>query len=435
MKKLLLSFSLLALGFTSNAQTWTEQATGYPIASTYTGEISIVDENVAWALAQRTSTVNHQTFSKTSDGGSSWETGSINVGNTTGLAIGNITAVSATTAWVSVFPVSTALATQGIYKTIDGGLTWTRQTTATFNTASFTNFVYFWDANNGVCMGDKKGGYFEIYTTTNGGTTWTRTPSANIAATTTDYGYTGKYFVQGNTIWFGTDGGQLLKSVNKGLNWTVINTPITDFGGGTDPDSIGEFAFKDDNNGVIQETVGNTFYVTTNGGTTWTPTTTTGMFWGAIAYAGSDMMVSGGSSAGNFGSSYSIDNGVTWTEIDLLSHTSLNFKSATLGYGGGFTEDELTGGAFKFTNSLGNEQFTSTKFKVYPNPTSSVVTISTEGFDAYKLKVTDVTGKVIVTKEFSGAENTLDISSYNTGVYFFEINSNNKSETIKIIKN
>jgi hypothetical protein len=446
MKKLLLSFSLLVLGFSSNAQTWTEQATGYPIASTYTGDISIVDDNVAWALAQRTSTVNHQTFSKTSDAGQTWESGSIGVGNATGLGIGNITAVSATTAWVSVFPVSAALATQGVYKTIDGGATWTRQTTATFNTSSFTNFVYFWDANNGVCMGDKKGGYFEIYTTTNGGTNWTRTPSANIPATTTDYGYTGKFFVQGNTIWFGTDGGQLLKSVNKGLNWTLINTPVADFGGGTDTTSIAEFAFSDDNNGfILKETydgatpnnyVSTTLYRTVNGGTTWT-TVAAGpdMFHGAIAFAGPGMLITAGSSTGNFGSSYSTDNGLTWTEIDQLSHTSLSFSSATLGYGGGFSEDELIGGIFKFTNNLSNEQFTSTKFKVYPNPSSSVVTISSEGFDAYKLKVTDVTGKVIVTKEFTGAENTLDISSYNAGVYFFEINSNNKSETIKIIKN
>jgi len=432
MKKLLLSFSLLVLGFSSNAQTWTEQATGYPIASTYTGDISIVDENVAWALAQRTSTVNHQTFSKTSDAGASWESGSINVGNATNLAIANISAVSATTAWVSVFYNTTATASQGVYKTTDGGVTWTRQSTAAFTTASFTNFVYFWDENNGVCMGDKRGGYFEIYTTTNGGTTWTRTPSANIAASTGIYGYTGKFFVQGNTIWFGTETGELMRSIDKGFNWTKITTPISDFGSDT---SNGEFAFKDNNNGVLQETVGNTFYVTTNGGTTWTPIAATGMFWGSIAYAGTDMLVSGGSTDGNFGSSYSLDNGVTWTGIDLLSHTCLSFKSATLGYGGGFTEDELTGGVFKFTNNLSNEQFTSAKFKVYPNPSSSFVTISSEGFDAFKLKVTDVTGKLIATKEFTGAENTLDISSYNTGVYFFEINSNNKSETIKIIKN
>jgi hypothetical protein len=435
MKKLLLSFSLLILAFTSNAQIWTEQATGYLIPGTYTGEISIVDDNVAWALAQRTSTTNHQTFSKTENAGVLWESGSIDVGNATGLGIANISAVSSTTAWVSVFPTDAALGTQGVYKTIDGGASWTRQATAAFTTASFTNFVYFWDANNGVCMGDKRGGYFEIYTTSNGGTTWTRTPSANIAASTGPYGYTGKYFVQGNTVWFGTDAGELMRSTNKGLNWTKITTPIADFGGGTVTTSIGEFAFKDDNNGVIQETVGGTFYVTTNGGTTWTPQATTGMFWGAIAYAGSGMLVSGGSSEDNFGSSYSLNNGITWTEIDGLSHTSLNFKSATLGYGGGFAVDDIEGGVYKFTNNLGNEQFASTTFKVYPNPSSSTITISAKGFDSYNLKVTDVSGKVIVTKDFTGAENTLDISSYNAGVYFFEINSGNKSETIKIIKN
>lgn len=445
MKKLLL-LSLCLAAFTSNAQiTWTEQNTNYPVSGSYTGDISVVDENVAWSIVQRVTATNHQRFSKTSDGGATWTTGAINVGNTTNLAIGNITAVDANTAWVSVYPPNASQSTQGVYKTVNGGTTWTKQTTAAFDSGSFCNGVYFWDANNGVAFGDKKNNYFEIYTTTNGGTNWTRTPSSNIPATTTDYGYTGKFYTQGNTIWFGTDGGQLLRSTDKGVTWTVINTPIEDFGGGTDTTSIAEFAFSDNNNGfILKETydggtpntyLSTTLYRTVDGGANWTIVPVLqGMFHGAIAFAGPGVLITAGSSTDNFGSSYSTDNGSTWTEIDGDSHTSLNIKSATLGYSGGFSTAGL-GGAYKMTNTLSNPSFTASKFKVYPNPATSVVTISATDVDSYKLSVTDLSGKTIMTKSLNGMENTVDISALSTGAYFFELNSNNKKEVVKILKN
>ncbi|QBZ97136.1 T9SS type A sorting domain-containing protein [Flavobacterium sangjuense] len=448
MKKLLL-FSLLVFAFTSNAQvSWTTQNTNFPVDGSYTGDIAVVDANIAWALVQRVTATNHQTFSKTINGGTNWTTGSIGVGNTTGLGIGNITAVDASTAWVSTFPTGSTSAQQGVYKTIDGGTTWTRQTTAAFSSSpslSFCNFVYFFDANNGVCMGDKRGGYFEIYTTTNGGTNWTRTPSANIAASATDYGYTGKYYANGNTVWFGTDGGELMRSTDKGLNWTKITTPIPDFGGGTDTTSIAEFAFSDNNNGfILKETYDGlptpTFletelFRTADGGATWTPVTFgTGIFHGALAFAGPGMLVTGGSSDGNFGSSYSLNNGLTWTAIDGLSHTCLALKSDTLGWGGGFATTGV-GGAFKFNNTLGTPSFNAAKFKVFPNPAISTVTIAAENADSYNLSVTDVTGKIVMTKSLNGIENTLDISSLSTGAYFFELSSDNTKDVIKILKN
>lgn len=436
MKKLLLS--LLIVSSTSIlAQTWTEQFTNFPVDGSYTGDISVVDANVAWAMVQRTTAINHQTYSKTTDGGATWNSGTINVGNTTGLLIANITAVDAMTAWVAATPTSTGLATQGVYKTTNGGGVWTRQATAAFTAASYINFVHFWDANNGVCMGDKRGGYFEIYTTTNGGTNWTRTPSANIPTTLTNYGYTGKYSVTGNTIWFGTDDGELMKSTDKGFNWTRITTPILDFGGATNTSSSGEFAFKDDNIGVIQQTIDpEALYITTNGGANWTLIPTpANIYWGSIGYAGTNLLVSGGSTVGNFGSSYSLDNGTTWTVIDGNSHTCLAFKDATTGWGGGFRIG-ATGGAYKFNNALTTVDFnTNSKFKVYPNPAYTTVTVAVTNGESYKLAVTDLTGKIVLEKSLSGIENTLDIGALSSGAYFFTVTTDDKSQTVKIIKN
>ncbi len=360
------------------------------------------------------------------------------------MGIGNITAVDANTAWVSVFPTSAALATQGIYKTIDGGLTWSKQTTAAYGASSFVNFVYFWDANNGVCMGDKLGNYFEVYTTTNGGTNWTRTPFTGFAVSTGVYGYTGKFYVKGNTIWFGTDAGELMKSVNKGLNWTKITTPIADFGGGTDTTVTGEFAFKDDNTGIIIKnnidgtgaTTSSVFYRTTNGGTNWTTVSTTGFFTGTIAYAGTSMLVSGASAGTSFGSSYSLNDGTSWTAIDGIGKTSLSFLSETVGFGGGFTTTGV-GGVYKFSNSLATASFKNDLFSAYPNPVTDVVTVSNKDNTSFNtVSITDINGRIVKSINANNAsELQVNISELNSGIYFMNIASENATAVKKIIKN
>lgn len=445
MKKLLLLFIVL-ISWTSFGQvSWTEQFTAYPVSGSYTGDISIVDANTIWTLVQPTSTTNHQTFSKTTNGGATWTSGSINIGNTT-MAIANISAVDANTAWVAVYPnaTSTPITAQGIYKTTNGGTTWTKQTTAAFGSASFVNFVHFWDANNGVCMGDKQGGYWEVYTTTNGGTNWTRTNALGFSASTGDYGYTGKFYVKGNTIWFGTDNGELMRSVNKGLNWTKITTPITDFGGGTDTTSIAEFAFANDSNGfILKETYSGTTYTglvlykTTNGGSAWTTVTPgTGIFHGSIDFAGTGMLVTGGSTTGNFGSSYSLDNGLTWTNIDALSHTCLKFFSDSVGFGGGFAT-ATTGGAFKFNNTLSNTNFDQNRFVSYPNPAKDFITVSnSDNVLLTDVNITDLNGRTVKTLKVENlSEVEINISDLNSGIYLMNITSDEGKSVKKFIKN
>lgn len=453
MKKLLLSILLTASSVALNAQTWTEQSTAFPVAGTYTGDLSMVNANTVWAMAQRTSTTNHQRVSITTNGGTSWSTVAVGLPSTTTLGIGNISAVSATTAYISVFPVSGSPSTQGVYVTTNSGATWTKQTTAAFGASSFTNMVHFWDANNGVAMGDPVGAKFEIYTTINGGTTWTAVPAANIPASLAggEYGYTGKFTVKGNTIWFGTDRGRLFRSTDKGLNWTAISTPVADFGGGTTTTTTGEFAFKDDNTGIIER--GNytgappvytslTLFKTTDGGATWndiTPAMTpaTMVYYGDISYAGS-MLVSAGSSTGNFGSSFSNNDGTSWTTIDGASHTCLEFLSSTVGFSGGFTTSATVGGAYKFNPSLSVADFNNTsEFTAYPNPTTGIVKLSSSINTVSDVAVYNLLGKQVYTKAFSALNNEVevDLSSLNTGVYFLKATSNNGGvQTIKIVK-
>jgi hypothetical protein len=73
--------------------------------------------------------------------------------------------------------------------------------------------------------------------------------------------------------------------------------------------------------------------------------------------------------------------------------------------------------------------------QVYPNPATSIVTISVTDVDSYNLSVTDLTGKIVMTKSLNGIQNTIDISNLATGAYFFNLSSGEKNEVVKILKN
>ena len=462
MKKLLLIL-IMACFATANAQyEWLEQSTGYPTAGTYTGDISIVDQNVVWSMVQRTSTTNHQRISLTTDGGTTWISKGVTLPSTTGLGIGNISAVNATTAYISVFPTTAALATQGVYKTSNGGNTWTKASGAAFGINSFANLVHFFDTANGVAMGDPVNGKFEVYRTSNAGISWTAVTAANLptplinqtpAPDTPEYGYTGKYYAKGNTIWIGTGNGRLLKSTDKGATWTAITTPVADFGGGINPINTGEFAFRDDNNGIILRSNYSlsadvppvatyqdfTLFRTTDGGTTWTDITDVNqvVFHSGVSYAGG-VLYSNGSNTDNFGTSFSNDDGTTWTELSTGSHTCLKFQSESIGFSGGFASSATAGGIFKLVPATASTNtFASDKFTVSPNPVTDVLRINnTSNINFTAVQVTDINGRVVKSLNVNNITSSqINVSDLNAGIYFLNITSDAGKAVKKFIKN
>lgn len=450
MKKLLLI--LIMASFTSvNAQyTWQEQATGYPVASSYTGDISIVNADVVWSMVQRTSTTNHQQISITTDGGATWTSKAVTLPSTTTLGIGNISATSATNAYISVFPVTGSVATQGVYKTTNGGTTWTKVTGAAFGASSFIDLVHFFDATNGVAMGDPVNGKFEVYRTTNG-LGWSAVTAANLPTPLNgaEFGYTNKFATQGNTIWIGTDNGRLLRSTDKGATWTAITTPVADFGGATTTTSVADFAFRDDNNGIIMRQnystdatpvyVDYTLYRTTDGGATWTDITDVSqiVYHSGVAYAG-NVLYSNGSSANNFGTSFSTDDGATWTDLSTTSHTCLEFLSDSVGYSGGFATSTTAGGIYKLVPATVNTNtFTSDKFTVSPNPVTDVLKISNaKGINFTNVEITDINGRTV--KSFNANNLTasqVNVAELTAGIYFLNITSDAGKAVKKFIKN
>ncbi len=439
MKKILLT---LFTGFSvlGSAQSWNPQATGFVVLSRGISDIEIVDANTVWGVAFDGSGAGDevQEFTKTTDGGTTWTPGIIDVGDTL-LGINNLSAINSTTAWVSAVNGTTGLGSV-IYKTEDGGQNWTQQNPLGYtNGSSFVNYVHFFDANNGISAGDPINGEFEIYRTTNGGATWTLVPGANIPNPTSgEYGYNNGNKAIGNTVWLVTNKGRILKSTDQGVTWTVSQAPVTDFGGTA---QSARMDFSSTTNGFMLKTVGTayTFYTTTDGGTTWsagTPFTGTYRLLSAVPNTNVIVATGAGTASGGSGSAFSADNGATWTTIDSGNQRGVNaFFNATTGWCGGYNDSSTSGGIFKFSGSLANSSFASSKFKVFPNPATSQVTLSSDSLDSYTVNVMNIEGKTMFTKNFNNLENTMDISSLTPGVYFFEIKSGDRSETIKVIKN
>lgn len=449
MKKLLL-FVFATIGFTANSQTfWQEVTTGFPTTSTTQGQISYADANTVWtyATAGDGSGDFYQLWGRSLDGGLTWTSGPINVGSTD-LAIGSIHATSATTAYVAVFP-NAATVQGGIWRTVDSGVTWTKQPTALFNTGtdSFTNLVHFFDANNGVCQGDPAGGYFEIYTTTNGGANWVRVPSANIPTPLDgEYGYTHNYETFGDIIWCGTNKGRIYKSIDKGLNWTVSQSPISDFGSAT---VSGNYAMKNASEGIFISSDWQ-FFRTVDGAVNWTSEFPGGEYYRnfdlAFVPGTVDTYVSTGLDIDEIGrgSSYTIDGGLTWIDINNIDDLpvdgggALEFFDCTHGLASGFTTSSTVGGMwynlYDYCELNSTKDFTASLFTASPNPTSGNLEIA--GQNIANVAVYDILGKQVSNANF-GSLNTANINmtSLNSGIYMVKVTNNvGATATIKVVK-
>ncbi len=454
MKKILL-FAAILVAFSSNAQTdfWTEQATSQPAASTGMRSISIVDDNIAW-LSNSCGTTGCTTirrYSLTLDYGTTWITNAIDLGAASAnLEISNICGVSATTAFAAVFPKA-AGTVGGIWKTTDSGTTWSRQATASYNGvdgASFTNLVHFWDENVGVTMGDPSDGSFEIYTTTNGGTNWTRV-SAGIPAALDpqEYGLTNQFTVSGNTIFIGTTFGRILKSADKGLTWSVSQSPIPDFGGGINGSESGDLSFTSESNGLLQ-TSDYLLYNTVDGGVTWNTVNWAGTLrnFGISEIPGQvDQYISVGEDIDAVrGSSYTNDGGLNWVNINdapdlaYVDGGVIAFRSINVGFASSFSTSAAVGGIYKWNGNplLATATFSNDKaFSALINNATGMLEVN--GKNIANVTVFDVLGKQVSNNNFSSVDNaSINASNFNNGIYLVKVTNNaGATSTIKVIKN
>jgi photosystem II stability/assembly factor-like uncharacterized protein len=176
------------------------------------------------AIGQVWATGTHGTYLRTSDNGNTWRVGQ--VANAENLDFRDVEAFSTDVAYLlSIGPGDRSR----IYKTVDGGRSWSLQFTNKDPTGFF-DCMAFWDQEHGIVVGDPVKGKFELIATSDGGRNWTplppdRLPSAvdgegAFAASGTCITTEGK-----NNVWFATGGkvARVFRSTDRGQTQPAIS--------------------------------------------------------------------------------------------------------------------------------------------------------------------------------------------------------------------
>lgn len=295
--------------------------------------VHIVDDTTVWISGTGGA------WARTVDGGNTWQTGVVPGADS--LQFRDVHAIDAANAWVLSIgngPLSR------IYRTSDGGATWTLQFMNDEPRAFFDCFD-FWDADHGIAFGDSFDGAFPIVQTSDGGTTWTAVPASRLPPANDGEGgfaASGTCLVTAGpgTAWIGTGaserGARVLRTTDRGQSWTIAETPIVKGGSR----GITTLAFRDTLNGAAlggdiaqPDSMTDNVALTSDGGRTWGPggrPAFSGAVYGAawVPRAPSPTLIA----AGPRGLSVSVDGGLAWSPLDTLNHWSVAFAAPDRGW-------------------------------------------------------------------------------------------------------
>ena len=297
--------------------------------------LSVVNENIVWASGTK------GTFVRTIDGGKTWQVGTVQGAET--LDFRDIEAFDANTAYIlSVGPEESSR----IYKTTDGGASWTMQFKNT-NPKAFFNAFAFWDETNGIAVSDPVDGNFYFITTNDGGKSWeTLTPKRIYLAFPGEslFAASGTSIVtQGKTnVWFATGGpaARLFSSTDKGITWSVTTTLIAS---GVESAGIYSIAFYDANVGIVvggdsrkPNDAKDNVVLTNDAGFRWNliKSTPPAGFRSCVVYVPGTkgkVLIAVGSS----GSDISRDGGESWRELNKEGYFSVDFFNPNTGWAAG----------------------------------------------------------------------------------------------------
>lgn len=355
-------FILVGQSSTLGESAWEEQNTHFAAQYRASYNIEIVDpQNVWFTTMNGTDGSVARDFGVTNDGGTTWVPKTFSYDAQ--WMPGDISAISGTTAWTANYSGETN-GNGAIFKTTDGGDTWTRQGEELYqNSASFLNVIHFFNENEGYAQGDPVSGNFEIFRTTDGGETWTAVSAP--AAQSSEASTVGLDWAIGDIAWFGTNKGRIYKTTDKGATWTVLSTGVSKM--------ISEMSWADEMNGAVtvmdyNQTTGQTsnwqFLRTTDGGETWNAVSVADNYFSSFSLVpGTPGMIVVTKSAStledNF-SAYSTDWGTTWEMLDdSIQYVQVKMHDINTGWAGGFNWDENNGGIYKWRGINMGLHFTS----------------------------------------------------------------------------
>ena len=92
-------------------------------------------------------------------------------------------------------------------------------------------------------------------------------------------------------------------------------------------------------------------------------------------------------------------------------------------------------GAYEIDGLLSNSNFAlNDKFKVYPNPSKSILNIEMTSFLNAKTTVYDLNGRLLISQEIDQENSKINISDLANGIYLLKIDTENGSVTKQIVK-
>ncbi len=269
-------------------------------------EINVVNDSVIWAM-DSSSDFKRKLVSNTSDKGKTWKT--FELPNSQQYEYTGFSAVDDSTAYIMVGWGNG----KGIYKTTSYGEKWEKQQ-AGFNDNSYPVFIYFFNKNEGVAIGDNyDGNDLEVYTTNNGGIQWNRVEQINLPGTLNNYTYTNPslYQVRNGCLYLSTGNG-IYKSTDKGKTWT---NPVKT--------AFMSFDFKDENNGILINR-NKEYFKTNDGGKTLIPLVNSPItedYYPEVYYSST---MNTYNVIDKVGLSYSKDDGQTWIQYPSFKDIEIN---------------------------------------------------------------------------------------------------------------
>lgn len=88
------------------------------------------------------------------------------------------------------------------------------------------------------------------------------------------------------------------------------------------------------------------------------------------------------------------------------------------------------------TGTLGVDSFFTNNFRMYPNPATSVINLSSIQNGMHSAKLTDINGRIVKNIALNGiSETQINIADLNSGMYFLTVQSDRGTGTTKVIKN
>jgi photosystem II stability/assembly factor-like uncharacterized protein len=342
---------------------------------------------------------------KTTDGGTTWSS----LGN---YSAQNFSFVNATTGY------STTVSGQPIKKTTDSGATWGLVTPPT--SASFLGVfaisptsAYFINAEDKV-----------LKTTDGGNTFFSRTI---VLTTPVSQNLTDVFFTDTNTGYLTAQGARnIWKTTNAGITWNFLTTGTTV--------SLNCIYFVTPLIGYAAGESGKVLK-TMDAGTTWVDKSTGGSHsLNAMEFVDAD----NGIIVGNGGVIYrTVNGGNSWISEGSGTTSNLNTIFYITSTNAMIVGDNGT--ILKKTNLplSDTDRIKIDKFTLYPNPANDIVTIETNQTPIKKIELFDIQGRLITSEVMSTitTQHQIYISQLVNGTYFIKLTTEDGAQNMKLLKN